>query len=500
MSMIVQWELATSAPTLTNGVTVGLVNQHEGKSLRFGERENGIELVWDEATDLRNVSFRTQGQTGNPLTYASAVAIRVDGGGFLTYAERDTGINLTWSAQSRFEWEVTGGVPGTPVSTTLPVALLNTLHGDHLVYGERPEGINLRWYADLPVFGQTFVTGQLVGGYPPLPIPNALRGPGREAAQIQIAGQARTMVLFHGQSDDELDWHLYVSVDPRDRRRLTEHLHHHGRGAGDLTERDLDQLYFELMVLDGWRNPTFDEFFFSSDVGRAFGLDRPAWDESADAGSDQGESQDITGRSVLCRRGASVQLQGCFVNDAAHGFRVEIHPLDSIAYALQGNEPLSITADHPDWPERAVTWRVAVFTNSTFHRIDRADYTRQERVTTWFLDLPKAAIPAVPSGPVVRPGVAFEVPVSFTVVEPGFVNRGQDAEGLDDARPTASARYGRYGVVSAEAAIVVDPSVGRRRLRVQVRMVEPDRWGGMFLAEYHLRAGEQVLDATIGPG
>ena len=56
--------------------------------------------------------------------------------------------------------------------------------------------------------------------YPPLPIPNELRSPGRESAQVQIEGEARVVSLFHGASDDELDWHVFVSPTARDRSTL----------------------------------------------------------------------------------------------------------------------------------------------------------------------------------------------------------------------------------------------------------------------------------------
>jgi hypothetical protein len=400
----------------------------------------------------------------------------VEGGGFLRYASRETGINLVWSESPVPEWEVTGGSIGADVRTGQRVALLNTAHGDHMVYGERDEGINLRWYADIRLgFLQPFAN------YPPLPIPNRLRAPAREATQIQLVGEARQVTLFHGQIDDELDWHVYLSISPEDRRTLTRHLRAHARGAGSVTERDLDQPYCELMVLDALREPFIgDDRFFSADVRRAFALPRAAWDYSETAGDEQGDSIDLTGDSRLTVNGAKVLLQGCFVNDVAHGLQPELHPLDSIAYALdEQDRPLRIGPDDPAWPESIVTWRVAAFTNSTVHRIGSADYVRQERRVTWFLDLPSRARP---------PRVTIET------TYPGFVNRGRGAEDVDDRRPTADEDYESDGKIADSARLERDPRDGITRLRVDVRMAAPDRWGGMFLAEYTVQPREWIVD------
>jgi hypothetical protein len=489
MATIVQWELSGDQAQLADGARVTLRNRQQNDSVQFGEREYGIELVWDDATDLGNVTIRSQQAGTEPIAYATAVAIAIDGGGFLRYAEREYGINLVWSATPRFEWEITGGIPGTPVRLNRAVALLNTAHGDHLIYDERPYGINLRWYADLDLSRGGTPPGNFVafGGYPPLPIPNALRAPGREAAQAQIGGEARRVTLFHGRSDDELDWHIYIAPDVAARRALAAHLRAHARGGNGLDEGDFDRIYCELMVLDGWRNPRFDEFFFSADVRRALHLQRPAWDYSEDAGNDQGNERELTGQSGLASVGARVYLQGPFVNDAEHGLRPEIHPLDSIAYALVDGAPLAVGQDDPSWPATGLTWRVAVFANSTFHRINRADYQEQERTTTWLLDLPRAA-----QAQESETGSVNQVHVD--VSEPGLVNRSYGAQGLDGARPTAALNYVRYGVLSADHAIVTDPALGRRQLRVRVRMDRADRWGGMYLAEYRIRFGPPVID------
>ena len=475
-----QWTFVGGQDPLTFDAPATLRNDQVGKSLRFRERENGIELVWDDADDLANVTVRRPLGPAGPVRFGDSLGIEVDGGGFLRYVERDVGINLDWSNSMKDQWEVTGGPIGEEVRAGQRAALLNTAHGDHLVYGERSKGINLRWYAD------ELLLNQHVWGYPPLPIPNRFRGPGREAAQILAKGEARIVTLFHGRVDNELDWHVYVSLSPEDRRDLVGHLRSHARGVGGLTERDLDQLYSELMVLDASREPWLagDDRFFSADVSEAFALPQAAWDYSEEAGEDQSEALDVTSDSALTTRAALVRLQGCFVNDAAHGFLPEIHPLDSIAFALDGRgRPLTVGADARDWPATLVTWRIGVFTNSTVHRINSADYVEHDRETTWFLDLPRNAI---------QDRVQGRMTVETTY--PGFTNRGRGAEDVDDARPTANDRYEDYGKVEDSAIVVRDPRDNQFRLRVRVRMERPDRWGGMFLADYTIRSRGRAAD------
>jgi hypothetical protein len=478
-----QWRFLGSQENLPGGQRVTLRNEVEDKSIRFGERESGINLVWDDAADLANISMHRRDEAGGPVAYGEHLAIRVDGGGFIHYREREHGINLVWSETPVHQWEITGGTFGRPVALTRRVGLFNRFHGDHMVYGERPSGINLRWWADLDNYGD----------YPPLPRPPELRGQSGESGQIVLTGTASEIEVLHGGTDDVLDWHIYIRLDPAVRRRLLDHLLDHGKGAKTahvepftpprpLTEQDLERIYCEFMVLDGYDNSTFDEKFFSADLKKALMLDRTAWDVSAEAAAEQnlrGATVDVTGESRLCRRAARVSLQGAFVNDRKHGFRAEIHPLDSLAYAIDAQaSPLSVGPDDPGWPATVLTWRVAAFTNSTFHRINGADYLKKERTTTWYLPLPKDA-----------PGNPVKVAVNF----PGFINQARGRAGLDKLRPTSADRYQDFDLISESHAIEQDFRTGERRFRVTVTMAQADLWGGMFLADYTLRVGQQVI-------
>ena len=107
------------------------------------------------------------------------------------------------------------------------------------------------------------------------------------------------------------------------------------------------------------------------------------------ARNQQWGSQDFSKYSQLCTHKGFVYLQGAFVNDAYHDIQLDIHPLDSIAYAIDKyNKTISVNYGHRDWPSNFVRWRVAAFTNSTLHRINKCSYLQKERTTTWYLDLP----------------------------------------------------------------------------------------------------------------
>jgi hypothetical protein len=484
-----QWRLLGAGAELLSGRQVTLRNEVINSSVRYGEREYGINLVWDQAADLANVSFHRAPGAGGPVTFGEHLAVRVDGGGFVRYQDREYGINLVWSQTPVFEWELTGGAFGSPVRLTSLVGLFSRLHGEHVVYGEREYGINLRWWGDLDVNAN--------GDYPPLPVRPELRGQSFEPGQIVLTGTASEIKVFHGGTDDELDWHIYIHLDPEVRRRLLDHLlaqatsaqraHEVAQGAyTPLTEADLERVYCEWMVVDAYDDRWDDDIWFSADLTRILLLlERTAWDVSAQAADEQG----VTGASVyatdesgLCRHNARVSLQGAFVNDQAHGFQVEIHPLDSLAYALDTHSiPLSAGPENPaTWPASTVTWRVAAFTNSTFHRIDDADYLKKDRTTTWYLPLPANAT---------QPGNVVTVTATF----PGFTNLARGRGGLDQLRPTDHDHYQAYGLAAESHAIERDFRTGEQRLRVTVTMHRPDKWGGMFLGDYNVQVRPEVI-------
>jgi hypothetical protein len=275
-----------------------------------------------------------------------------------------------------------------------------------------------------------------------------------------LTGSASKIEVFHAATNDELDWHACIRLDcavrdrssatssPMPRGAKTAHQLVPGGPGLPLTKADLDLVYCEWMVADGYDNLFLDEKFFSADLTRILLLNRAAWDLGAEAAEDQnafsGATADATDESQLCRRNARVSLQGAFVNDRKHGFTVEIHPLDSLAYALDARGiPLSIGPEDREWPTRMITWRVAAFTNSTFHYIRQADYLKKERATTWYLPLPSEAA---------QPGAVVTVAASF----PGFTNHARGRGGMDELRPTEDDHYQDYGLGGESHAIERD--------------------------------------------
>ena len=173
--------------------------------------------------------------------------------------------------------------------------------------------------------------------------PVELRSPSREEAQVMVSGIASRVKLFMGRSDWELDWHVYLDLEEDVKTML--------RRAGPLPSSGL---YCELMGIDRWEDEIFGRQWWSSDFDGAFSLRWPLpngrsgaetasehWSLVAD--DDQGtntpvaDGSDPGSRTNAAIVGARVYLQGPLVNDNPtdtedHNL-LEIHPLDSIAYA-----------------------------------------------------------------------------------------------------------------------------------------------------------------------
>jgi len=314
-----------------------------------------------------------------------------------------------------------------------------------------------------------------MAGYPLLPLHPGFRGPSGEQGQILLDGIVVRVTLFAGKSDDEADWHIYIRTDnPNVQQTLGPHLRANGVAVDDL---DLCRFYCELMVTDRHRNPPFDEFFDSADFTKPFRLSkpgsaRPAWDLGLIAGNNQGETQDFSCNSKLFRDGGRAYLQGPFVNDEAHGTLLEIHPLDSIAFAMDATgKTIAGKKGDADWPKRKITWRVAWFGNSSFHRINGESYMKQERTTTWFLELPGEADDS-PTFPGHHPPGSILFPSLET--KPIELWDGRD-----------NVMYNSRGVESIdEAEFAVDPRDGRSKLKVSATMKVPNTRGGIIVREY----------------
>lgn len=152
-------EFRSDKPPSSNNILVGdlsytLKNETNGKRIGYGQRDYGINLVWDPALPPDSGNIRFERQTGSgSIRQGEAIAVFVTGqrGGYLYYKEREYGINLEFSQTARFEWEIRSCEPigqSEPVHLRVKVGLYNRTQRDHVIYCPREYGINLRWAKD----------------------------------------------------------------------------------------------------------------------------------------------------------------------------------------------------------------------------------------------------------------------------------------------------------------------------------------------------------------
>ena len=312
--------------------------------------------------------------------------------------------------------------------------------------------------------------------YPALPVPNAYAGPSGEAGQIMLDGIVTGVGLYHGAWDDEADWHVYIALPQNTASQIANFLTARGK---TVKETDLSKVYCELMVLDYYEKPVFGrDKFYSADVTLPFNLfksnvEHPAWEFGCHAINDKGDYHEFGPYSRLV--GGRAYLQGAFVNDSVHGLQVELHPADSIAFAMnQTGGTLDAAPASQNWPASFVRWRVAFFTNSSLHRVNKESYLKKERTTTWYLELPSNAHIGM-HYPIVddRPGLPG----------PYIINVEEHRQRLwDGSRKTWYDGRGWKTFPTWELA--VDPKDERRKLKVTSTMKTPDNFGGLVVCDY----------------
>jgi len=287
-----------------------------------------------------------------------------------------------------------------------------------------------------------------------------------------LGGVARRVSLYHGfwtefLIDRELDWHIHIRIPNSTKQTLINHL----RTTGcNITDKNLEDVYSEHMVLDSPELMGDDPGtrllgYRSADVSLPFrlgGSAHPAWDLGIIAARHQYRVQDFSKYSQLCDDHGYVYLQGAFVNDAHHGLEPEIHPLDSIAFALDRfGKTIPISYDDSGWPTNHVRWRVSVFTNSTLHRVNKCSFLQKERKTTWYLKLPSDAY-----------GKGAKRKVDVVHIRHKLWNG------------VRKAWYESRGVSSFVSGLQKDPRDGLLKLEVSVTMKTPDQLGGMFVRDF----------------
>ena len=331
--------------------------------------------------------------------------------------------------------------------------------------------------------------------YRVLPIPPNMRGPSGEGSQIQVDGVVSRVSLFHGRADEELDWHVYITMDSSAASQIEQHLRANGQSvAGE----DESRIYFELMLVDDWHRravtwppwqASFQRRYDTADLTRPLrlvkaGSSHAAFEIAEPIANEPGKNVTISDNSLLFQHRGRVYMQGLFVRDVGHSpGNLEIHPPDSIAYAIdEDGRTLSATNRDDGWPARTVRWRVAWFANSAHHRVSGETPLKQERTTTWFLPLPGRVgdSPFPPAPPTNLQ--SFEITTTPLQLWDHKTDTFYDSRGVRTIE---------------EAQIAVDPRDNRRKLRVSATMAVAGNRGGIIVRDYLVRVKPDVFDPGV---
>lgn len=325
--------------------------------------------------------------------------------------------------------------------------------------------------------------------YPLIHIPPEFRGPSCEEGQILLDGIVNKVSLSHGRVDDEADWHVYIDLDEPIQSRLQNHFDY----LNIKSKNGFAEIYCELMVLNRYDKGFFDDKFYSADVTLPFrlskqGVAHPGIEMGEIITNNQGGGKTVGGSTLggssrLVTDRGRAYLQGAFVFDKAHGDLVEIHPLDSIAFAMDKNgRTISAKPGEAGWPTEHVHWRVAYFANSKLHRINDEAYLKHPRTITWLLDLPsKHSVSPSDDGF----GGGLDV----------FANFSNEVVQLDFWNPPSNNAIFSQGDISTpeQAKYVRDPKDGRVKYKVSQRMEPPDNLGSMLIIDYIMEVKPQVF-------
>jgi hypothetical protein len=155
------WQVLPSEP-LVPGRSFALFTAAPDQFVAYGRREYGINLKWIPRKQQHDfgapANFAVSRSSGSddPIRYGEAVALKEQTGGYIGYKTRRYGINLDFSNQPSFEWEVRGGRIGELVTYTktgdsafnisdVVIGLFNRKAGCFVVSGQREYGIDLVW-------------------------------------------------------------------------------------------------------------------------------------------------------------------------------------------------------------------------------------------------------------------------------------------------------------------------------------------------------------------
>lgn len=156
------WQILPDNKPLAPGQSFSLYTSPPGEFVVYGKRDSGINLTWAKPKQQHdrgapaNFTLARASGTSEPIKYGETVALSEKTGGYIAYKQRNRGINLAFSSEPAYEWEVRGGRLGAPVTGTkqgdaldnisdIVISLYNTKINCYVVYGKRDAGINLIW-------------------------------------------------------------------------------------------------------------------------------------------------------------------------------------------------------------------------------------------------------------------------------------------------------------------------------------------------------------------
>jgi hypothetical protein len=121
-----------------------------GKYLTYEKVSYGINLNFKDRGDNKT-HFRLPDGQEREILSGEHVAVGIGGSpSFLRYKAREWGINLDWSKEPVYEWQILtkDAEPGKPIPENTPVALLNVRvqpRADFLVNFNRTVGSDIGW-------------------------------------------------------------------------------------------------------------------------------------------------------------------------------------------------------------------------------------------------------------------------------------------------------------------------------------------------------------------
>jgi hypothetical protein len=302
-----QWRLHAPGTQVRPGDAVHLLNETWDGALTVTVDDAGGATLTAPGTDGPTVSLSRPGPSTDPVRGGERVAVRLPGAGYLAAEETRTGAagpDLTVRTDRAAEWIVTGVAPGVAIPVDRPVALFDTVQGDHLICRPGPGGAALTWASG----GTAEGTG--------LPMPERFRPPEGVPGDTELNGAAVPV------RDGDPAAGLLILLDPGEARHLGEHLR----------ERVPDRA--DLLVPDG-----------------AVGAVACRW--SVDGGPPAAEA--------LPAPGARIWVQGRLAAEPG----VSLHPVRAFAWATDADgDAVGAAPQDPLWPETVLTWRVHLLPGS----------------------------------------------------------------------------------------------------------------------------------------